>query len=195
MRISAPIRLLRRCVPYMGALLLWGCGLRVALRSELDPTYMPRKTDAIAIVFPDNPTIQDRQLDPAMLRQFAASGFKIVPPNQATWIMGVSTQESTYFSGVKTIGVGYALPGLGGAVAVGVGSSEAEYASKVTIYCWLFPAKQYRQGQRRAAWMATETTTSDDFWTNVDTLAQGIISTYGENSYDDSAHIRKVKEK
>ena len=177
----------------LGVLLLSGCGLRVALRSELDPAYAPKKTDSIALALPDNPTIQDRQIDPAFRRQLLAAGFTLVEPSEAKWVLGISTRENTYFSGVRTAGFGFATPLAGGAVAAGFGSSKAEYASKVTIYCWLFPARGYVEGKRVAVWLATETTTSDDFWGNTDTLAHGIIETFGTNSFDDSAHIKRIK--
>lgn len=173
-------------------LLLSGCGffaLRVSLRSQQDPAYAPSKSDPIALVLPDNPSIQDRQIDPAFRRQLIRSGFTLVEPTQAKWVIGISTRETTYFSGMKT--AAFAIGG--GSTAAGFGSSQAEYTSDITIYCWLFPAKEFLEGKRVAIWMATETTSSDDFWANIDTLAHGLIETYGTNSYDNSAHIRKIK--
>lgn len=176
----------------MSVLLLSGCGffaLRVALRSQQDPEYAPNKNDPIALALPDNPSIQDHQIDPAFKRQLIQSGFTLVEPAQAKWVLGVSTRETTYFSGMKTAGIAFG----GSPVAAGFGSSQAEYSSHVTIYCWLYPAKEFLEGKRVAVWMATETTSSDDFWENADTLAHGVIGTYGTNSYDDSDHIKKIK--
>jgi hypothetical protein len=181
-------------IPLLTVLLLTGCGLRVALRGELDPAYAPKKTDPLALVLPDNSSIEDRQAFAAMKNELIKSGFNLVSTDHAMWILGVGTHEETYFSGVKNSGFV-----LGTSVAPGVaigssfGSSNAEYASQLTIYCWLFPAESYRAGKRIAIWTGIEKTTPDKFYDNSEKLVSALVGIYGVNFYDDSERVSAVK--
>lgn len=178
----------------LATLFLAGCGLRVALRGELDPAYAPKKTDPLALVLPDNSSIEDRQAFAAMKKELIKSGFNLVSTDQAMWILGVGTHEETYFSGIKNSGfvLGASVaPGV--AIGSAIGSSNAEYASRLTIYCWLFPAESYRAGKRIAIWSGIEKTTPDDFYENADKLVSALVNIYGVNFYDDSERVSKVK--
>jgi hypothetical protein len=166
------------------ALLLTACGLRAAFMGQLDPAYAPKKADPIALVLSDNPSIQDRQVFPLVKEELVKSGFKLVDPNQATWILGVSTHDDTYFSGIKTTKISF-------------GSTEAqqtiENSRSSSLYFWLFAAGPYRDGKRLAVWGGVESVNPDDFSKHPDAFVRALIEIYGKNFYDESERLSKVK--
>lgn len=163
-------------------LLLSGCGLRVALRGELDPAYAPKRTEPVALILPDNSSIEDRQVFPVLKRELLESGFDLVEPDHAAWILGVATREKAFFSGIQTINVGKF-----GSV------SNANYGSSFVIYLSLFQADAFRRGRRMAVWSGTEVTTPDNFRESPDKLVQALIDIYGVNFYDNSERVSEVK--
>jgi hypothetical protein len=169
----------------LSAVLLSACSLRAAFMGQLDPAYAPKKADPIALVLSDNSSIQDRQVFPLVKEELIKSGFKLVEPNQATWILGVSTHNDTYFSGVKTTKLSF-------------GSSEArltiQNARSSSLYFWLFPAESYRNGKRMAVWGGVESVDPDDFSKHPEDFVRALIEIYGKNFYDQSERLSKVKE-
>lgn len=178
----------------MSVLLLSGCGLRVALRGQLDPAYAPKKSEPLAVVLPDNSSIEDRQAFSAIKMELEKTGFQVVELDKAAWVLGVGTHEDTYFSGIKNSGFGIAtVPVPGVAVGSSFGSSKAEYTSRLTIYCWLYPAMSFRSGKRVAIWEGIEKTTPQDFYEYPDKLVGALLEIYGKNFYDDSERVSRVK--
>jgi len=169
----------------LSAVLLSACSLRAAFMGQLDPAYAPKKADPIALVLSDNSSIQDRQVFPLVKEELVKSGFKLVEPNQATWILGVSTHYDTYFSGIKTTKFIF-------------GTSEAQLtiqnARSSSLYFWLFPAEPYRDGKRMAIWGGFESVDPHEFRYHTEKFVGALIEIYGKNFYDESERLSKVKE-
>jgi len=168
----------------LSAVLLSACSLRAAFVGQLDPAYAPKKADPIALVLSDHPSIADRQVFPVVREELVKSGFKLVEPSQASWILGVSTNNETYFSGIKTTKISF-------------GFSEAQTtiqnARSSSIYFWLFPAGPYRDGKRIAVWDGVESMDPGKFQEHMGDYVHALIEIYGKNFYDNSERLSKVK--
>jgi len=174
-----------KIILFLSSLLLSACALRASFVSQLDPSYAPKKSDPIALLLPDNSSIQDRQVYPVVKEELVKAGFKLVEPNQATWILGMGTHQDTYFSGIQTMAFSYNN--------VAVGSSNAEYTSRIIIYFWLFPAESFHSGKRMAIWGGFESVRPSSFREHPADYVRALIELYGKNFYDESERLSKVK--
>lgn len=167
------------------ACLLMACGERIAIRGELDPDYAPKISDPIAVVLPDNSSIQDRQLAPLVKEELSKAGFTVVEPDKAVWILGLGTHDNTIFLGTQSSAFGF--------YHVAFGSSTAEYATRGTLQFWLFKGDVYRGGKSQPIWAGTETIKeADDLRDSPERYIKPLIVIYGKNFHDDSVKPERV---
>jgi len=174
-------------------ILVAGCGTRVSLRSQLDPSYSPKISDPVAIVLPDNSSITERQVLPILKQQMVKAGFHLTNKKDAKWLLGFSTQRQTVFLGLSSSS--FTL-GLGNGVSVGSGSSSAKYATTMNLQFWIFNAEKYRQGKVQPIWHYIEIIKdADDFLDQPDFYIHPMLVIYGLNFHDESMrpnHIDRI---
>lgn len=167
------------------ALSLSGCGTRVYVRTEVDPDYAPKAQDPIAVVLPDNSSIEDRRVAAAAKQQMTSLGFSLVDVAHAKWVLGIGTHENTVFLGTQSSAFAF--------YNMAFGQSEAKYEDRVTLQFWLFQGDAYRNGKTQAVWGATEIikdadSLSDDpgFYTHP------LLMVFGKNYRDESVRPGRV---
>lgn len=168
---------------------LIGCTtVNVALEGELDPALSPR-TSAVAVVLPDNPTIEERQIYPILLRQLTDSGYTITAPNLAVWILGVGTRRDVQFAGYTMSG-GVATTKIG-AISIGESGAQgiAEYKDTVLINLWLFHASDYNRNKRVPVWEGSESTDMSTFHKQSKLLVEGLVKILGHNYYNEKLDL------
>lgn len=168
---------------------LLGCTtVNVALEGEVDPAFSP-KTSAVAVVLPDDPTIEERQLLPVLQDQLAKSGYTVTDASLAVWMLGIGTRRDVQFAGYSTSG-GVTATKIGD-VIVGSDSSQskAEYKKTVLINLWLFHAAEYREGKRITVWEGSESTDLNTFHAEPALLVAGLIKIVGHNFYNEKQDL------
>lgn len=177
------------CAFLLLVLPLFGCtSVNVALEGEVDPALSP-KTSPVAIVLPDNPTIDERQIYPVLLDQLSKDGYTVTEPGLAVWVLGVGTRRDVRFAGYSMSG-GMVTTKIGD-VAESAGNSQAtaEYKNSVLINLWLFHAADYRDGKRAAVWEGSETTDLKTFHSQSALLVGGLLKILGHNYYNEKQDI------
>ena len=167
------------------AIPLFGCtSVNVALEGEVDPALSP-KSSPVAVVLPDNPTIEERQIYPVLLGELSQDGYTVTDPSLAVWILGVGTRRDVQFAGYSMSG-GVVTTKIGDlAISGGNAQGNAEYKNTVLINLWLFHAADYRNGKRVSVWEGSETTDLETFHTYPKLLVSGLLKILGHNFYSE----------
>lgn len=187
------------CLIVMGllAVALSGC-TSIGLIGQLDPSVTINKSDSIAFVAPENASILDRQFVASIKQTFEQSGYDVVEPSKATWILVGRVITATRYSGSETKGIGVGTPLLGGAIAVGKSKTTVEYSNDVTLRLLAYPAKPFFNQQRQVVWQGIANTTADQFEggnkkrvnSDFHETLRALVSIYGKNFYDESIDLK-----
>lgn len=171
--------------------LLAGCGTRVSLRTQIDPSYAPKRSDPVAIVLPDNSSITERQVLPVLKQQMVKAGFHLTDEKNAKWILGFSTQRQSVFLGLGSSSFSI---GLGNGIRIGGGSARAKYATTMKLQFWLFDAQKYRQGKVQPIWHYIEAIKdADDFLDQPVFYIHPMLVIYGLNFHDESVRPNHIE--